>query len=105
MKHHSLTAVLWSITAVSDEEPETQVGEGGYEAKGGSEDDLGCDQVDSCGDTCPHRREGLRSDGEETGSPHYDHFLSGPGRGDEYAMGRPAAIALRAACNGIPDTG
>ena len=59
MKHHSLTAVLWSvITAVSDEEPETQVGEGGYEAKGGSEDDLGCDHVDSCG---PHRREGLRA--------------------------------------------
>ena len=54
----SLTGVT---TAVSNEEPEVQVGEGEPEAKDGSEDDLGSDQVDSCGDTGPRRREGLRA--------------------------------------------
>ena len=48
-------------TADSDVELEVPVGEGGPEAKDGSEDDLGCDQVDSCGDTGLHRREGLRA--------------------------------------------
>ena len=44
----------------SDEELEVQVGEGGPETKDGSEDGLECDQIDSCGDTGPHCREGLR---------------------------------------------
>ena len=48
-------------TAVSDEELELQVEEGGPGAKDGLEDDLWCDQVDSCGDTGPCRREGLRA--------------------------------------------
>ena len=62
MKYHSLTTVLWSVTtAVSDEELEVKVDEGGPEAKDGSVNDLGCDQVESYGDTGPHRREGLRA--------------------------------------------
>ena len=27
--------------------------------------DLGCDQVESCRDTCHHHREGLRAESEE----------------------------------------
>ena len=46
---------------VSDKELEVQVDKGGPEANDGSEHDLGCDQVESCGDTGPHRREGLRA--------------------------------------------
>ena len=56
---HKISLAYGSTTAVSDEGPEVQVDEGEPEAN--SEDDLGCDQVDSCGDTGPHRREGLRA--------------------------------------------
>ena len=45
----------------SDEELEVQVGEGGPGTKDGSEDGSECDQIDSCGDTGPYRREGLRA--------------------------------------------
>ena len=43
---------------VFEEELEVRVCERGPETKHGSEDDLGCNQIDSCGDTDPHCREG-----------------------------------------------
>ena len=62
MKYHSFTAVLQSLTTtVFDTELEVQARERGPETKYGSEDDLGCDQIDSCGDTGPRCREGLRA--------------------------------------------
>ena len=62
MKYHSFTTVLWSLTAaVSDKELEFQAWEAGPETKHGSEDELGCDQIDSCGDTGSRCREGLRA--------------------------------------------
>ena len=45
----------------SDEELEVQFGEGGPKTKDGSGDGLECDQIDSCGDTGLHCREGLRT--------------------------------------------
>ena len=54
-----MAVLQYVTTAVFDEELEVQVDEEGPEAKDGSVNDLGCDQVKSCGDTGPHRREGL----------------------------------------------
>ena len=44
-----------------DEEFDVRACERGPETKHGSEDDLGCDQIDSCGDTGPRCREGPRA--------------------------------------------
>ena len=46
---------------VFDEELEVQARESGPETKHGSEDDLGSGQIDSCGDTGPCCRDGLRA--------------------------------------------
>ena len=62
MKYHSFTTVLWSLTtAVFEEELEVRARERGSETKHGSDDDLGCDLIDSCGDTGPRCREGLKT--------------------------------------------
>ena len=46
---------------VFEEELEVRARERGSETKHGSGDDLGCDLIDSCGDTGPHCREGLKT--------------------------------------------
>ena len=62
MKYHSFTTVLWSLTtAVFEEELEVRARERGSETKHGSDDDLGCDLIDSSGDTGPRCREGLKT--------------------------------------------
>ena len=52
MKYHSLTEV-----PAFGEEPEVQDGKGEPKVRDGLEDDLGCNQVDSCEDTSLRGRE------------------------------------------------
>ena len=60
MKYHSFTTVLWSLTTAVFEELEVRARERGSETKHGSDDDLGCDLIDSCGDTGPVAGRGLQ---------------------------------------------
>ena len=46
---------------VFEEELEVRARESGPETKRGSDDDMGSDLIDSCGDTSPHYREGLKT--------------------------------------------
>ena len=62
MKYHSFSTVLQSLTtAVFEEELEVRARERGSETKHGSDGDLGCNQIDSCGDTGPCCGEGLNT--------------------------------------------
>ena len=65
-------SLVYDATLVSHhcgfyEEFEVRAREWGPETKHGSEDDFGCDLIDSCGDTGPRCREGPRARRVERG--------------------------------------
>ena len=61
MQYHSFTTVLWSLITAVFKELEVRARERGPETKHSSDDDMGSDLIDSCGDTGPRCREGLKT--------------------------------------------